>query len=200
MSHSGHARWSAVPAITYKVLTATFAIALVAGCDSGSLSKTENGPFAPGVDLSKDAVNGVEVGHRLMAAGQYELAIDAFTRAALEQGSTPEILTGLGSANLGLGRLGQAEDLLRRAVVAAPEWPGAWNNLGVVLMERRKFAEAEQIFRKAYALDNGESDSIRENLRLTLAKLENPDNTGGQQKDYKLVHRGNSDFLIRKSQ
>ncbi|WP_406648614.1 tetratricopeptide repeat protein [Aliisedimentitalea scapharcae] len=200
MTYSGHARQWAIPAITRKYLAATIALALVAGCDSGSLSQAENGPYAPGVDLSKEAVDGTDVGHRLMAAGQYELAIDAFTRAALVQGSTPEILTGMGSANLGLGRLGQAEDLLRRAVVAAPEWPGAWNNLGVVLMERGKIAEAEQIFRKAYALDNGESDSIRENLRLTLAKLENPDNTGGQQKDYKLVHRGNSDFLIRKGQ
>ena len=28
------------------------------------------------------------------------------------------------------------------------------------------------MFRKAYALDNGESDSIRDNLRLALAKTE----------------------------
>lgn len=200
MIHSGRARHWVPPGLNRKLFAATVALAMVAGCDSGFLSKSENGPYAPGVDLSGEAVDGVEVGHRLMAAGQYELAIDAFTRAALKQGTTPEILTGMGSANLGLGRLGQAENLLRRAVDAAPEWPGAWNNLGVVLMEQGKFGEAEQIFKKAYALDNGESDSIRENLRLTLAKLENPDNTGGQYNDYKLVHRGNSDFLIRKSQ
>lgn len=200
MKRTGQARHRALPARLVSLMTATLATATVAACSSGSLSKSDNGPFAPGVDLKAEAVDGLEVGHRLMAAGEYELAMDAFTRAALDQGMTPEILTAMGSANLGLGRLGQAEDLLRQAVAAAPDWPGAWNNLGVVLMEREKTAEAEQVFRKAYALDNGESDSIRDNLRLTLAKLENPDNTDGHKQEYKLVRRGSSDFLIREAQ
>jgi hypothetical protein len=66
-------------------------------------------------------------------------------------------------------------------------------------MERGKTAEAEQVFKKAFALDNGQSDSIRDNLRIALAKSENPANTGGQQEDYKLVRRGGSDFLIRET-
>jgi hypothetical protein len=53
------------------------------------------------------------------------------------------------------------------------------------------------VFRKAYALDNGESDSIRDNLRLALANSENPDNNVDQNENYKLVRRGNSDYLIR---
>lgn len=170
----------------------------LAACSPGGLSREADGPFAPGTDLRREAVDGVEVGHRLMQAGQYELAIDAFTRAALDQGLTPEILTGLGSANLGLGRLGQAEDLLRRAVAAEPEWPEAWNNLGVVLMERGETAEAVQIFRKAFALDNGESDSIRDNLRISLAKLENPDTIRDLEQEYKLVRRGTGDVLLRR--
>ncbi len=87
----------------------------LAACNTGGISASDNGPYAPGVDLTKEAVDGVEVGHRLIAAGEYELAIRAFTRAALENGMDAEILSGLGSANLGLGRLGQAETLLRRA-------------------------------------------------------------------------------------
>ena len=170
----------------------------LAACSSGDLSRDTDGVFAPGTDLRREAVDGVEVGHRLMQAGQHELAIDAFTRAALEQGLTPEILTGLGSANLGLGRLGQAEDLLRRAVAAEPDWPEAWNNLGVVLMERDKTAEAVQIFRKAFALDNGESDAIRDNLRIALAKLENPDTILDLEQEYKLVRRGTGDVLLRR--
>ncbi len=170
----------------------------LAACSSGGLSRDTDGVFAPGTDLRREAVDGVEVGHRLMQAGQHELAIDAFTRAALEQGLTPEILTGLGSANLGLGRLGQAEDLLRRAVAAEPDWPEAWNNLGVVLMERDKTAEAVQIFRKAFALDNGESDAIRDNLRIALAKLENPDTILDLEQEYKLVRRGTGDVLLRR--
>lgn len=168
----------------------------LAACSAGGFSSTDDSPFAPGTDLRAEAVDGVEVGHRLMQAGQYELALDAFTRAALEQGLTPEIITSMGTANLGLGRLGQAEDLLRRAVAEEPDWAEAWNNLGVLLMEQDKTAEAVQVFRKAFALDNGESTSIRDNLRLALAKSENPDNVKSEQ-EYKLVRRGSSDFLIR---
>jgi Flp pilus assembly protein TadD len=171
----------------------------VAACGPAPIATPPDSPYAPGVDLRKEAVDGVEVGNRLMAASEYELALDAFTRAALDQGMTPEILTGLGTANLGLGRLGQSEKLLRRAVVAAPDWPEAWNNLGVVLMEMGEIAEATQIFRKAYALDNGESDSIRDNLRLALAKSENSAINEAENEDYKLVRRGSSEFLIRKT-
>ena len=181
-----------------RTLLAIVAAATVASCNSTSQPALPDSPFAPGIDHSKDAVGGVEVGQRLMAAGEYELAIDAFTRAALDEGLTTEILTGLGTANLGLGRLGQAETMLRRAVAEAPDWPEAWNNLGVLLMEQGKVAEATQIFRKAYALDDGQSDSIRDNLRIALAKTEKPANTVEQQEDYKLVQRGKGEFLIRK--
>ncbi len=105
----------------------------------------------------------------------------------------------MAGANLGLGRLGQAEKMLRDVVAEEPDWPEAWNNLGVVLMERGKTAEAQLVFQKAYALDNGESDSIRDNLRLALAKVENPDNTVEQNEDYKLVQEGRSEFAIRKT-
>jgi len=182
-----------------RLIPAIAALAAVAACAPERVEGPQGGPFAPGVDLRAKAEDGVTVGHRLMAAGEYELALDAFTRAALDQGMTPEIMTGIGSANLGLGRLGQAEEMLRRAVAAAPDWPGTWNNLGVVLMERGKTAEASEVFRRAYALDNGESDAIRDNLRLALAKLENPVNNEQQKQEYKLVRRGRSDFLIRKT-
>ena len=132
-----------------------------------------------------------------MQAGEYELALEAFTRAALDQGLTSEILTSMGTANLGLGRLGQAETLLRRAVREEPEWPEAWNNLGVLLMEQGETAEAVQVFKKAFALDDGESTSIRDNLRLALAKSEESGNTEPQGQEFKLVRRGSSDFLIQ---
>ena len=138
------------------------------------------------------------MGHRLIEAGEYELAIRAFNRTALAgRGIDGEILSGLGSANLGLGRLGQAETLLRRAAEADADRPEVWNNLGVVLMERGKYAEAQQVFRKAYALDNGESDAIRDNLRLALAKLENSGMNEVEDSDYKLVRRAAGDYRIR---
>lgn len=183
-------RWLICLATLLPVLTA---------CGDARISGQPDGVYAPGVDHRKEAADGLEVGNRLLAASEYELALDAFTRAALDQGLTAEILSGMGTANLGLGRLGQSETLLRRAVEAAPDWPEAWNNLGVVLLEKKEYGEAEQVFRKAYALDNGESDSIRDNLRLALAKTENIGDTDLQNENYNLVRRGRSDYLIRKT-
>lgn len=179
-----------------------FAIALsgaVASCASPPPDPLAGGPYPPGVDLSKEAEDGIEVGNRLMAAAEYELALNAFTRAALDQGMTEDVLIGLGTANLGLGRLGQSEELLRRATRDFPDSPEAWNNLGVNLMEQSEIAEAQLTFRKAYALDDGQSDSIRDNLRIALAKSENVDNNSGQNEEYKLVQRGSGDFQIRKT-
>lgn len=178
---------------------AACAVLLAAGCGDPAITPDESPLYAPGPDLRRPAEPGAAVGHRLMQAGEYELAIDAFTRAALEDGMTPEVLMGLGSANLGLGRLAQAERLLRGAAEKAPDWPEAWNNLAVVLMEQGKLEEARLTFRKAYALDDGQSDAIRDNLRLSLAKTENADTIPDQNQDYKLVRRGSGDFLIRQT-
>ncbi|MEX0284767.1 MAG: tetratricopeptide repeat protein [Paracoccaceae bacterium] len=142
-------------------------------------------------------MDSVEVGNNLLNAGEYELALNAFTRAALDNGMTADVLIGIGTSNIGLGRLGQAERQLRRATEEYPKSPEAWNNLGVVLMETGQTPEARQVFKTAYALDNGQSDSIRDNLRLALAKSENPDNNASQEEDYKLVRRNSGEYLIR---
>jgi len=181
----------------FLTLMAALAALALAGC-TPKLNRADGGPYAPGVKRGADAVDGLVVGHRLMHAGEYELALSAFTRAAADQGMTNDIRLALGTANLGLGRLGQAETLLRKSVKAEPTIPEAWNNLGVVLMEKGEYAEAAQVFRRAYALDNGESDSVRDNLRKALAKSENPDYDDVTEQDYKLVRRGSSDFLIRR--
>ncbi|QGX97536.1 tetratricopeptide repeat protein [Roseovarius faecimaris] len=170
-------------------------VAALAGCDE---RVDKESPFAPGVAKRGETVDPMLVGHRLMYAGEYELAIKSFSRAALDQGMTGEVLTGIGSAYLALGRLGQAEDLLRKAIEQEERAPEAWNNLGVVLMEQGEIAEASQMFRRAYALDNGESDSIRDNLRLALAKIENPVYDEVEEQEFKVVRRGSSDYLIRK--
>lgn len=183
----------------HRLIWAIATLAAVAACGPDRISGTGDGPLLPGINRHRAEVDNIETAHRLMAAGEYEPAMDAFTRAALEDGMSPEILTGLGTANLGLGRLGQAEQMLRRAVGEAPDWPEAWNNLGVVLMERGKIPEAREVFHRAYALDNGESDAIRDNLRLALAKTENPVNNDLQNQDYKLVRRGTGEYLIRKT-
>jgi len=177
--------------MTLRCTAVLLAILLAAACSPGGLSRSAGGVYAPGVAGESD-IDGLIVGHRLMAAGEYQLALDAYTRAAGPQGLNVDTLSALGSANLRLGRLNQAEALLRRAVKEDGDFAPAWNNLGVVLMELGQIGEAAECFRRAYATDNGNSDQIRDNLRLALAKLEDPFYTGGQEEDevFQLVRRG----------
>ncbi len=172
------------------------ALGLLAACsDAGGLAG--GGPFPPpGVDPHAQSVDGLLVGHRLMAAGEYELALKAYLRAAAEQGLNADVLSAIGSANLHLGRLGQAERQLRKAIELDEKFVPAWNNLGVVLMEKGEIGEAERVFRTAFALDSGQSAEIRQNLRLALAKLENPSYPAADKSEFALVRRGNGNYLL----
>lgn len=181
--------------MTFKRVCLILALTALAACDTGGLARSD-GVFAPGVAGQSD-VDGLIVGHRLMAANEYELALKAYTRAAAQQGLNVDTLSALGSANLKLGRLGQAEKLLRRATEEDPGFPPAWNNLGVILMEKGDVAEASEVFRRAFAADNGNSDEIRDNLRLALANLANPGNSVLQEnQNYNLIRRGRGDFEL----
>ena len=157
----------------------------------------DGNPYAPtGVDAGEQSVDGLLVGHRLMQAGEYDLALKSYLRAAGEQGITVDTLSALGSANLKLGRLGQAENLLRQATDKDETFAPAWNNLGVVLIEKGDFGEAERVFRIAFALDSGESAEIRDNLRYALANLENPDYAEQDNSAFALVRRGGGKYEL----
>ena len=172
--------------------------ALTACGTAGGLSRENDATFAPGVSTraGDEAVDGLIVGHRLMAAGEYELALDAYYRAAYAHGFTVDVMSAVGSANLKLGRLGQAERDLRKAVEIDETFVPAWNNLGVVLMERGNYGEAELVFKHAYALDSGESADIRDNLRLALEKKRDPSYTEPDNKGPALVRRGTGDYQL----
>jgi tetratricopeptide (TPR) repeat protein len=159
-------------------------------------------PFAPsGVKAGEDTVDGLIVGHRLMQAGEPELALKAYLRAGGERGINVDVLSALGSANLKLGRLGQAESLLRQALKKDETFVPAWNNLGVVLMEQGSIGEAERVFRTAFALDSGESAEIRENLRLAIAKLESSSYDPEEDNStFALVRRGRSEYVLLSTQ
>ncbi len=176
------------------------ALCLVAACQqTGGLKPLRHGPPPPeGTPKVTEAVDGLIVGHRLMAAGEFELALSAYYRAAAEQGLTLDVLSALGSANLRLGRLGQAETLLRAAIEEDEEFVPAWNNLGVVLMETGRIAEARRVFRTAFALDSGATEQIRQNLRLAIAKSEKSayNENEKNKNDFKLVRRGQGKFLL----
>ncbi len=184
-------------------ITAAFLLAGALGaCGQTPDASTEaleanQGVYAPvGIDPDGETVDGMVVGHRLMAAGEYELALDAFLRSAATDGMTPEILSALGSANLKLGRLDQSERLLRQAVEADETFVPAWNNLGVVLMEQGRMGEAAATFRQAFALDSGGNAGIRENLTLALAKIENPTYDDENNSDFALVRNGRGAYKL----
>lgn len=179
-----------------RTLAGLIVVALAACSSTGGLNQSTDGVYAPGA-AGPSSVDGLIVGHRLMAAGEYELALKAYNRAAVAQGLNVDTLSAIGSANLRLGRLGQAERWLRQAVEEDPTYPPAWNNLGVILMERGEIAEASEVFRRGFAADNGNSDEIRDNLRLALAKLENPgDNALQENQNFNLIRRGTGDFVL----
>ena len=174
------------------------AIGLVAACQmtGGPLSSQKGNPYAPGMARGEEAVDGLIVGHRLMAAGEYDLALKAYYRAAGKYGATVDVIASIGSANLKLGRLGQAETDLRRAIEVDETFVPAWNNLGVVLMDKGEVAEASRVFKTAFALDSGRSDEIRNNLRLALAKLGNPTYDAPEKSKFSLVRRGHGEYLL----
>lgn len=168
----------------------------LSACDTTGLGNRGGDGYAPDAIAPGESVDGLLVGHRLMEAGEYELALRAYTRAAAEQGINADVLSALGSANLKLRRLGQAETLLRRAVKEDDHFIPAWNNLGVVLMEKGEYGEAERVFRIAYGLDSGKTDSIRQNLILALAKIKNISYDAPDDAQFALMRRGRGDYLL----
>lgn len=168
-------------------------VLLLAACQSGQDFSPDG---LPGRGSINEAVDGLAVGHRLMQAGEYELALRAYFRAAAEQGPSVDVLSAIGSANLRLGRLGQAEQMLRRAIEQDGNFVPALNNLGVVAAENGRWGEARHLFQTAFALDSGRSEEIRTNLRLALANLENSRYTSANNHNFALVRRGQGRYLL----
>ena len=157
----------------------------------------EGPPPPPGTETVIEAVDGLIVGHRLMVAGEYELALKAYSRAAGDYGLNVDVLSAIGSANLKLGRLGQAKTMLELALEKDDKFVPAWNNLGVVLASLGKGGEAERVFRLAFALDSGNSAEIQSNLTRAIAKLENTQySVELEHQEYELVRRGNGRYLL----
>ncbi|SUZ33037.1 hypothetical protein ROE7235_02805 [Roseibaca ekhonensis] len=143
-----------------------------------------------------EAVDGLVVGHRLMAAGEYELALRAYYRASAANGVNVDILSAIGSANLRLGRVQQAEQVLRRALEQDETFVPAHNNLGVALGEQGEWGEAGLHFRNAFAFDGGRSSEIRDNLRLAIEKTAETGYDEREAHRLSLVRRGQGRFLL----
>lgn len=170
-----------------RVALAVFAALALGGCGAGGAGD----PLAPpGVARGADIVDPLIVGDRLLAAGEAELALDSYLRAAAgPRGATPEVRVAMAQANVALGRLGQAEQLLRGVVAEEPRNAPALNNLGVVLLELGRTGEAHGLFRSAFALQP--SPEIRENLRVSGARMAGAVYTGANEDAFTLTRRDN---------
>lgn len=162
---------------------------------TAACSQTTDRVFAPGA-RGWGTEDQLTIGRRMMDAGEYELALRAFTRAAAQKGTTTEILGEVGFANLALGRVGQAEEILRKATDAEDATPIMWNNLGVALMEKGEIPEAVLVFRRAFATSSGQSDAIRDNLAKALALRDDPNYDGDNDDGPKMIRQGRGNVLL----
>ncbi len=170
---------------------------LVACGDTTRAGLNERGVLAPvGAPADGEYPDGLSVGHRMMANGQYELALKAYTRAVTQQGLNVDVLSAMGSANLKLGRLGQAKKFLEQATAQDDGFIPAWNNLGVVYTSLGEYENAHQAFRAAFALDNGKSEEIWQNLLLAIDNKDNQNKAQPDDVNFLLVRRGNGRFLL----
>jgi len=168
-------------------------------CQSTNFALTpdeRSGPRAPLGTQRTPSVDGLTVGHRLMEAEEFELALSAYQRAASETGVSAEALSGMGSANLRLGRLQQARTLLEKAVEQYAESASAWNNFGVVLINLGDYQQARQAFRVAFGVDNGNSELIRQNLILANRLIGEQTTEIAREYDFSLVRYGNGSYLL----
>lgn len=174
------------------------ALALTA-CDNGIAGRgavADDPLAAPGAASEADIVDPLLVGDRLLAAGEPELALDSYIRAAAgPRGVTSDLRIAMAQANIGLGHLGQAERLLRDVVAEEPRNAPALNNLGVVLLELGETGEAHRMFRSAFALQP--SPEIRENLRVSGAKLEGAVYIEPRDNIFRLTRRENGVYDLR---
>jgi Flp pilus assembly protein TadD len=190
-------RYILLAGVSASLLTACGAIGTT---DSAAQALMGQGPdqMAPAASRRDvvDAVDGLIVGHRLMAAGEYELALKAYFRAMSSTGPTVDALSAVGSANLRLGRVNQAEQVLRRALEIDQTFVPAHNNLGVALSEQGKWGEASLHFRNAFAFDNGRSSEIRANYRLAIEKTEKTGYDPTEASQLSLIRRGSGRYLL----
>ena len=182
---------------SHVLLVASAALMACTTSQEGSVPGYASGPVPIFSDDAAPAADPLIAGHRLMRAGEYELALRNFNRAMALKGASGEILASIGSANQQLGRLSQAERFLQAAVREAPDNVSAWNNLGVVLQSRDDYPGAVAAFRMAFALDSGRSDLIRQNLNN--AEVQNAGRgplLGATNPALKLVPQGHGRYLL----
>lgn len=148
------------------------AVLALAACNPAAVGRsTTDDPLTPPGTAGgvADGVDPLIVGDRLMANGEPQLALAAYTRAAGRDGLTPDIKMAMAGANIRIGRLHQGERLLREVLEEEPQNAQAMNDLGVALMQKGELGEAHRLFRAAFALQP--TPEIQGNLKVSGARL-----------------------------
>lgn len=140
----------------------------------------------------------IELGIKMLRAGQPEMALDAFNRAIAEKGPTIAALTGAGAAYHQSGDFRSAEKLLRAAVRLDPNFAPARNNLGVVLFDTGRTKQARQEFERAFALSDGLQDRVSVNLGIAELTLKQDEGASAVPKepDFDVTPIGNGLYQL----
>ncbi|HLA96277.1 MAG TPA: tetratricopeptide repeat protein, partial [Pyrinomonadaceae bacterium] len=128
-------------------LFAIFVIALLLSASNLTLGQDGNNETDDAVVIFNQAQEAHEKGDLLGAIKLYEKAIEIIPEF-------PEAELQRGSAYLSLGKIDAAETAFRKAAELREDWTLALANLGVVLVRKNQFAEAETVLKKAIELDD----------------------------------------------
>lgn len=124
------------------------------------------GPAGAGFAGPRADAPPLELGVRLMKAGEPMMALGSFNRALARDGPTAPALTGVAAALYRLGQRREALRIARSAVDLDPNLAVARNNLGVMLYEEGDLGGALAEFERAFALTDGIDGDIATNLGI----------------------------------
>ena len=191
------ARGQRVAIRTAGALAAAASAVLLSGCGAevaqradlhvGTLAADATGPRArAAIGRSADALD----------EGRGEAALDHALRAAGHAGLTPEVVLSMARANVALGRLGQAERLLRPLAEARPADAAVQSEFGRLLLAMNRPAEAARVLRLAFSLDPDDA-LARDGLSESLARLDATGYDPSHENAFTLGHEGGGLYVLR---
>ncbi|MGR3541358.1 MAG: tetratricopeptide repeat protein [Hasllibacter sp.] len=150
----------------------------------------------PGGPQALEPEDALTRGLTAAALGDHEGAITLYSRGRLGRPDDARLLAAQGESVRALGRVGQAEPLLRRALAADPDLPAAWNALGLLLLDTDRPAEAVRALERAFALTRGSSAAIRANLSRAMEIRDAAVYASPEEASATLTYRGGGDYLL----
>jgi len=104
------------------------------------------------------------------ASGNLDRAIAQMRQACHDGRAPPHYLSDFAELCRQSGRLPEGEQAARRAVALAPNFAGAWNNLGIILQEMLKLEESKLCLERVLALEPNSAEALN-NLGNTCKRL-----------------------------